>query len=60
MEKIEKCEDCISEGKQCRLCWEFENHPETFTLTKEQDEEMNITSQFIQKCGMSANVDSPC
>ncbi len=60
-----KCKECgeedddipISHGL-CRVCWEFEHHPETFTLTKEESAEMEECSRYIQKHNISPNLDS--
>ena len=51
--------DALSDDQECRICWEFENHPETFELTEEQDEEWKRCSDYIMKHNITANVDCP-
>jgi len=51
--------DALNEDQECRICWEFENHPETFELSQEQLDDWNKSADYIMKHKITANVDFP-
>ncbi len=60
--EINNCTECgepeeMPPGHLCRVCWEFENDPESFTLTKEQDQEMKECAAYIAKHNLTPSLD---
>lgn len=51
--------DAIAEDSECMVCFEFENNPEVFELTEEQNEEWNVSSKYVMDNKITANVDFP-
>jgi hypothetical protein len=51
--------DDLNGSMQCRVCWEMENHPETFELTETQIKEWNEASDYVMKHKLSPNLDHP-
>ncbi len=58
------CKECkefeedLSHDGLCCVCWELENHPETFVISDQDAKDWDECAKYIQDKGISPNLDS--
>ncbi len=62
---LKTCKDCnditnnLTKDGICRVCWEMDNNPEQFVMTKEDWDEAGKAADYIKKHDITPNCDLP-